>query len=80
MPAPIVPRASKPQSDAPRGASLLPRNVRLVGGAAQAGDGLDDGLLEFEVLKGNAAYGEGERFFLTPAQARRANLTPPRAA
>jgi hypothetical protein len=54
--------------------------VRLVGGAAQAGDGLDDGLLEFEVLKGNAAYGEGERFFLTPAQARRANLTPPRAA
>ncbi len=30
------------------------------------------GVFEFEVVTGNASYREGERFFLTPAQAERA--------
>lgn len=29
-------------------------------------------MYEFEVVSGNAAYREGERFYLTPAQAQRA--------
>ena len=29
------------------------------------------GMYEFEVVTGNAAYREGERFYLTPAQAQR---------
>lgn len=54
-------------------ASLLPKKVRFVG---PTGDSASGGLLEFEVVTGNAAYGAGERFYLTPAQARRANLAP----
>jgi hypothetical protein len=44
----------------------LPKNVRLVG-AARAQEG--NGLYEFEVVMGNAAYREGEHFYLTPAKA-----------
>ncbi len=44
----------------------LPRNVRLVG-AARAQEG--NGFYEFEVVMGNAAYREGEHFYLTPAKA-----------
>lgn len=60
----------------------LPKNVRLVGGPDMIGGpdmGLapqdPDKLYEFEVLTGNACYREGERFYLTPAQARRAYLS-----
>ena len=59
--------------------SLLPKNVRFLGETPrqsdrllQSLDGLLDGLYEFEVVTGNAAYKEGERFYLTAAQAKRA--------
>lgn len=48
------------------GLGLLPRNVRFLG--AQGADSL----CEFEVVSGNAAYREGERFYLTPANAQKA--------
>jgi hypothetical protein len=54
--------------------SQLPKKVRLVGEAPETG-GADDpsnDLYEFEVVMGNASYKEGERFYLTPAQAQRA--------
>jgi hypothetical protein len=54
--------------------SRLPKHVRLVKGAS--GQGADppdpNDLYEFEVVTGNASYMEGERFYLTPAQAQRA--------
>jgi hypothetical protein len=54
----------------------LPKNVRLVGGPDMGLAPQDpDKLYEFEVLTGNACYREGERFYLTPAQARRAYLS-----
>ncbi len=49
------------------GASGLPKCVFSHGRKASGGD-----LYEFEVIAGNAAYSEGERFYLTPAQARSA--------
>jgi len=52
--------------------SQLPKNVRLVGEPGQGlGTESSDTLFEFEVVTGNASYKEGERFYLTPAQARR---------
>lgn len=54
----------------------LPKNVRLVGGPDISLAPQDqEKLYEFEVLTGNACYREGERFYLTPAQARRAYLS-----
>jgi hypothetical protein len=38
------------------------------------------GMYEFEVVTGNAAYREGERFYLTPAQAKRAYFSGRRLA
>jgi hypothetical protein len=65
------------------GAEMLMRNVDTPGLPRQvrfhARDALSGGLLppgaevyEFEVVTGNAAWREGERFYLTPAQAERA--------
>jgi hypothetical protein len=63
------------KADGARGdLGLLPRSVRVLAGATEA---LGDGLVEFEVVSGNAAYREGERFFLTPAKARRAYPATP---
>ncbi|ATQ70111.1 hypothetical protein [Methylosinus trichosporium] len=53
---------------------LLPRSVRFLGGTTGM---ISDGLVEFEVVSGNAAYREGERFFLTPAKARKAYPAAP---
>jgi hypothetical protein len=57
-----------------RGATLgrLPKNVRFLGATQTQIDQPSTGMYEFEVVTGNAAYREGERFYLTPAQARRA--------
>jgi hypothetical protein len=55
--------------------SLLPKNVRFLGEAPTVTEDVSrpsTGMCEFEVVTGNAAYREGERFYLTPAQARRA--------
>lgn len=57
--------------------SRLPRSVRFLGASSQQAAarpqaGLQSGLYEFEVVSGNAAYREGERFYLTPTQAQRA--------
>jgi hypothetical protein len=62
-----------------RGADLrlLPKNVRLLGGPT---DAFSDDLVEFEVVSGNAAYREGERFFLSPAKARKAYPAAPERA
>lgn len=52
----------------------LPRSVRLLGASGDAPrsqSGMYE-FYEFEVVSGNAAYREGERFYLTPAQAQRA--------
>jgi hypothetical protein len=51
---------------------LLPKNVRFLGKSPTPFNEPSTGLYEFEVVKGNAAYREGERFYLTPAQAQRA--------
>jgi hypothetical protein len=48
----------------------LPKNVRRVGAALQPN------LVEFEVVVGNASYREGEHFYLTAEQARRAYSFP----
>jgi hypothetical protein len=48
----------------------LPKNVRRVGAAFQPN------LVEFEVVVGNASYREGEHFYLTAEQARRAYSFP----
>jgi hypothetical protein len=45
----------------------LPKKVRLRGSATPSAP-----VYEFEVIAGNASYREGERFYLTPAQAERA--------
>jgi len=55
---------------------LLPRSVRFLG---QTPARIDAGLCEFEVVSGNAAYKQGEHFYLTQAQARRAYLAGRRA-
>jgi hypothetical protein len=62
------------KDDEVRGADfgLLPRSVRFVGANGGASVG---GLCEFEVVSGNAAYREGERFYLTPAKAQKAYPT-----
>lgn len=58
--------------------SRLPRSVRFLGTSpgrpndASPAGARASGLCEFEVVSGNAAYREGERFYLTPAQAQRA--------
>lgn len=55
--------------------SLLPKNVRFLGETPRQSDRLLqslNGFYEFEVVTGNAAYKEGERFYLTAAQAKRA--------
>lgn len=50
----------------------LPRSVRLIGASIEpSGPRSLPGLYEFEVVSGNACYREGERFYLTPAQALR---------
>ncbi len=51
---------------------LLPSKVRCLGKIATPSDQPSKGMYEFVVVKGNAAYREGERFYLTPAQAQRA--------
>ena len=48
----------------------LPKQARRVGPAGPAN------LIEFVVLVGNASYREGEHFFLTAEQARRAYAHP----
>ncbi|MBY6242981.1 hypothetical protein [Methylosinus sp. Sm6] len=53
---------------------LLPKSVRLLGDMMDARPG---GLVEFEVVSGNAAYREGERFFLTSAKAQKAYPAAP---
>jgi hypothetical protein len=52
----------------------LPRQVRLRARDALSGGSIAPGagVYEFEVVTGNAAWREGERFYLTPAQAERA--------
>lgn len=62
-----------------QGASLsrLPQNVRFLGEVLTEADCMPQsstGMYEFEVITGNAAYKEGERFYLTPAQAQRVYL------
>jgi hypothetical protein len=51
-----------------RALRMLPREVKLLG----APDGEREGLCEFEVTSGNAAWREGKHFYLTRAQARTA--------
>jgi hypothetical protein len=55
------------EKDDGAGFALLPRCVRLLAAPAEA-----RAFCEFEVVSGNAAYREGERFYLTQAKARRA--------
>ncbi|HUI22557.1 MAG TPA: hypothetical protein VLZ74_16140 [Methylocella sp.] len=60
--------------------SWLPKQVRLIREVpAKAGNTgqLLTGMYEFEVAMGNAAYQEGERFYLTRAQAQQAYLFAP---
>ncbi len=54
---------------------LLPRSVRMVSKDADAPPS-PAAMFEFEVVAGNAAYREGERFFLTQAQAQRVYRMP----
>lgn len=56
-----------------KSAALLPRSARMVTASPQEG-----GLLEFEVLVGSAAYGRGERFYMTRSEAERALLLKPK--
>jgi hypothetical protein len=63
------------------GSSLrrLPKSVRFLGelrpdadrSAEFSGGEFSAGMYEFEVVKGNAAYRAGERFYLTPGEAHR---------
>jgi hypothetical protein len=55
----------------------LPKHVRLLGGTARGAARTPSDMYEFEVVTGNAAYAEGERFYLTPAQAERAYFSRP---
>lgn len=58
--------------------SHLPKCVRFLREAPAGTDFIQSaGLYEFEVVKGNAAYREGERFYLTPLQAQRVYLLAP---
>jgi hypothetical protein len=52
----------------------LPKNVRRVRAALHPN--FQSNLLEFEVVVGNASYCEGEHFYLTAEQARRAYNFP----
>jgi hypothetical protein len=52
----------------------LPKNVRRVGVALQPN------FVEFEVVVGNASYREGEHFYLSAEQARRAYSFPKQVA
>jgi hypothetical protein len=57
--------------------SHLPKSVRFLGEVPAEMDCKPQqsaGMCQFEVVKGNAAYREGERFYLTPAQAQRIYL------
>ncbi len=59
-----------------QGASLrrLPKSVRFLGKWPADADCAPDrssGMYEFEVVTGNAAYQEGERFYLTHGEAQR---------
>jgi hypothetical protein len=54
-----------------RALRMLPREARLLRAPL---DG--EGMCEFEVTAGNAAWREGEHFYLTPAQARTAYARP----
>ena len=56
-----------------QGAALnhLPKSVRFLGEAPTETECMPQksaGMYEFEVVTGNAAYREGERFYLTPAK------------
>jgi len=61
------------EKDDGAGFALLPRCVRLL--ASQ--EACVRTFCEFEVVSGNAAYREGERFYLTRAKARRAYPSAP---
>jgi hypothetical protein len=63
-------RAILEKADGAEGADLglLPKSVRLL---AASGAGAE-ALCEFEVVSGNAAFREGERFYLTPSRALKA--------
>ncbi len=52
----------------------LPKMVCFLGreSSHQSARSPSFGVYEFEVVTGNASYREGERFYLTPAQAERA--------
>jgi hypothetical protein len=60
------------EKDDGAGFALLPRSVRLLAPPAEA-----RAFCEFEVVTGNAAYREGERFYLTRAKAQRAYPAAP---
>lgn len=60
------------EKDEGAGFALLPRSVRLLAAPQEA-----RAFCEFEVVSGNAAYREGERFYLTQAKARRAYPSTP---
>ena len=56
----------------------LPKSVRFLGEVpAETRQDPFAAMYEFEVVTGNAAYREGERFYLTPAQAQRVYLVLP---
>jgi hypothetical protein len=60
--------------------SHLPKSVRFLGEVPARTACREDqvaAMYEFEVVTGNAAYREGERFYLTPAQAQRVYLVLP---
>jgi len=59
----------------------LPKCVCFLGQESSQGDFVSpsSGVYEFEVVTGNASYREGERFYLTPAQAERAYFSGRRA-
>src|SRR5450631_4747833 len=57
--------------------SHLPKSVRFLGEVPAKTDCIPQhsaGMYQFEVVTGNAAYREGERFYLTPVQAQRVYL------
>lgn len=56
----------------------LPKMVCFLG--PQSSPSPSFGAYEFEVVTGNASYREGERFFLTPAQAERVYFSGRRTA
>ncbi|WP_159726039.1 hypothetical protein [Methylosinus sp. Ce-a6] len=62
------------EKDDGAGFALLPRSVRLLAWPREA---CARAFCEFEVVSGNAAYREGERFYLTRAKARRAYPSAP---